>query len=145
MAVRTKSAAGRAWRSTPAGRATVVSELVDTTGLLGGADDVLEPDAAARGDGGGDGALNDGGVGEPDVAVGATFEQRADGEDRGAQVAEHAHAAAGPARAGDRVLDAVLVGAEAAVGATARELDGNGGSGHLGGDLHDAGGERRAV
>src|SRR3954466_2509482 len=108
MAVRTKAAAGRACRSTPAGRATVVSELVGTTGLLGGADDVLEPDAAARrhrgGDGaldatgGGDGALDDRGVGQPDVAVGAALEQRADGEDRGTEVAEHADAAAAPAR-----------------------------------------------
>src|SRR3954468_21844861 len=121
MAVRTKSAAGRAWRSTPSGSATVVvSELGNTSGLLCGADDVLEPDARARGDRGGDGALDDGRVGEPHVAVGTALEQRADGEDRGAEVAEHAHAAAGAARARDRVADAVLVGTEAAVGATAR-------------------------
>src|SRR3954447_12270209 len=126
MAVRTKSAAGRAWRSTSDGSATVVSEFCGTTSLLCGTDDVLEPDARARGDRGGDGALDDGRVGEPHVAVGAALEQRADGEDRGAEVAEHAHAAAGAARARDRVADAVLVGTEAAVGATARHLDGDG-------------------
>src|SRR3954469_1685774 len=103
MAVRTKSAAGRAWRSTSDGSATVVSELRGITSLLGGADDVLEPDAGAGGDRGGDGALDDGRVGQPHVAVGPAGEQRADGEDGGAEVAEHADAPAAATGARDRV------------------------------------------
>src|SRR5690242_14567287 len=116
MAVRTKSAAGRACRSTPSGSATVtMSELVGTFGLLGSTDDVVEPDPGARGDRRGDGALDDGGVRQADVTVRATLEQRADGEDRRAEVAEHAHAAARAPRALDRVGHAVLVSAQPAV------------------------------
>src|SRR4051812_10145136 len=137
MAVRTKSAAGRAWRSTPAGSATVVSELVNTLGLLGGADDVFEPDPGARGHRRGDRALDDGGVGEADVAVGPAGQQRADGEDRRAEIAEDADASAAAAGALDRVRHAVLVGAQPAVGATARGLDGDGVPGHLRGQLGD--------
>src|SRR3954447_15575679 len=137
MAVRTKSAAGRAWRSTSDGSATVVSEFCGTTSLLCGTDDVLEPDAGAGRDRGGDGALDDGRVGEPHVAVGPAGEQRADGEDGGAEVAEHADAATAAARTRDRVAHAVLVGAQAAVGPAARRLDGNGVAGHLRGQLRD--------
>src|SRR3954453_11138850 len=145
MAVRTKSAAGRAWRSTPAGSATVVSELVGILGLLGRADDVVEPDARARGDRRGDGALDDRGVGQADVPVGPALEQRADGEDRRAEVAEHADAPAAAAGALDRVGHAVLVGAQPAVGPATCGLDGDGVAGHLGGELRDAFGETRAV
>src|SRR4051812_10152268 len=119
MAVRTKSAAGRAWRSTSDGSATVVSELCGTTGLLGGTDDVLEPDAGAGGHRGGDGARDDGGVGRGNGAVGAALGQRREGEDRRAEVAEHTAAPAAAPGALDRVGHAVLVCAQPAAGATA--------------------------
>src|SRR4051812_15535119 len=119
MAVRTKWAAGRAWRSTPAGSATTASELGGTPGLLGGLHDVFDAEPGARRDRGGHGALDHGGIGEPHVPVGAPGQQPADGEDGRAEVAEHDDAGAAAARADDGVAHAVLVGAQPAAGAAA--------------------------
>src|SRR3954470_1792946 len=138
IAARTNVAAGRAWRSTSAGSATRVSELAGIACLLGGADDVVDRGAHARGDRGGDGALHERRVGELDVAVGLALQQVTDGEDRGAEVAEDDDAVAGPARAGDRVAHAVLVRAQPTAGQTTRGLDGHIGARHLRGQLGEA-------
>ena len=144
MAERTKCAAGRAWRSTPAGRATSVSELAGTPGLLRGTGHVGERRARRGGDRGRDRALHDRGVREDDVAVGLTLEHGADGEDRAAQIAEDDHALAGLG-ARDGGVHAVPVGAQGAVRAAADSLDAHVGPGHLAGECDQAAGELRAV
>src|ERR1700682_1163423 len=72
-AVLTNVAAGRAWRATPAGSATVDSELAGTARILGGSGHVFERLAGGRHDGGRDGAFDEGSVHQPDVCAWPVF------------------------------------------------------------------------
>src|SRR5712691_11889391 len=143
-AVFTKVAAGRAWSATPAGRATVDSELAGTARFLGGFGHVLERLAGRRHDGRGHRALDEGSVHQSDVAVGLALEQVADGEDRAAEVGEHDHAlaAVGPR---DRLPHGVAIRPELSVRTTARGLDFHLSPGDLGGQIRKAARELKAV
>src|SRR5690349_17451837 len=110
------------WASWPAGRAcrcldrtttrtassTVcrASEFADIAGLLGGAGDGGEVEPPGGGDGGGDGALDERGVGQPDLLpAGLRVEvgqQRQCAEHRTAQVREEHDAVAGVGRRDSR-------------------------------------------
>src|SRR4051794_25617486 len=104
------------------------SELVGITGLLGGADYIVERAPGGCGDGGGDGAVDDRGVDQLHVPVGLRRENVADREDRAAEVGEDRDAGA-LVGAPDRVADACLVGAEPAGGGAAGRLDAHVGAG----------------
>src|SRR4051794_120469 len=139
-AARTKSAAGRAWRSTPDGRSTSVSELVGTAGILGRLCDLVDACADRRHNCGGDRTLDERRVRKPDVPIAVALEHMADGEDRAAEVADHDDAVTG-VRASDGVADAIVVGAEAAVGQPTGVLDRHFGAGHLRGKLGQTAGD----
>ena len=144
VAVRTEGSAGRVCSATPSGIRTVVSELASATGLLRGLGDRLQRLAGRRGHGGGDGALHEGGVGQPDAPVDILLEHVADGEDRAAQVGQHHHAATGVGTP-DGLLDAVGAGAQAALRVTAGGLDPDIGPRHLTGHRGQPSRELRAV
>src|ERR1700704_280806 len=143
-AVLTKVAAGRAWRATPAGSATVDSKLACTAGFLCGLRHVLERLSGRRHDSGRHGSLDKGSVHQPDVTVGFALEQVADGEDGAAEVGEHDHAlaAVGPR---DRLSHRVSVGAQLAVRAAAGGLNFDLGAGNLGGQIGQSARQFQAV
>src|SRR4051794_16789491 len=129
-AARTKSAAGRACRSTPDGSSTSVSELVGTAGILGCLGDLVDACADRRDNCRGDRALDEGRVRKPDVPIPVALEHMADGENRAAEVTDHDDTVAG-VRAPDGVADAIVVGAEAAIGQPTGVLYCHFGAGHL--------------
>src|SRR3954467_10705207 len=114
-AARTKSAAGRAWRSTPDGRAASRSELVGAAGILGRLGDLVDTCADRRDNCRGDRTLDEGSVRKSDVPIAVPLEHMADGEDRAAEVADDDDPVA-RVRASDGVADAIVVGAKAAIG-----------------------------
>src|SRR3954447_1140040 len=146
IAVRTKSAAGRAWRSTSGGSlTTVASELACATGFLRGSCDIVQRHVRGRGHGRRHRALHDRRVDEAHASVAVVaLKNMADGEDRAAEVAEHHHARALIGRA-NRRANAVPVGPEAAAGQAAGGLDPHLGPGHLGGQRREALRKLRAV
>src|SRR6266566_629366 len=133
-AVLTKVAAGRAWRETPAGSATVDSKLACTAGFLCGLCHVFERLAGGRHDRGRHGSLNEWSVHQPDVAVGFALEQVTHRENGAAEVGEHDHALTAIGT-GDGLSDRVSVGAQLAVRTTAGGLDLDVGARDLGGEL----------
>src|SRR5688572_14409504 len=131
MAVRTKSAAGRACRSTPPGSVTTnPSELACATRVLRRSGDIVERHVRRCGHRRCDRALDDRRVHESDMAVPVPLEHMADGEDRAAEISEN-HDPGPLVRRADRRAHPVLVGSEAAVGKTAGGLDAHLGTGHL--------------
>src|SRR5260370_20874059 len=121
-AVFTKVAAGRACRATPAGSATVDSELAGATGILGGFRHVLQRLARRRHDRRRNGALDERSVDQAHMAVHPPFEQVTNCEDRAPEVGAHDHALAAVG-ARDRLSHRVPAGAEQHARAPARRLD----------------------
>src|SRR5206468_3080569 len=120
-AARTSMPAGRAWSATVAGswacRSTRSSELGDIPRLLGRAGGLLERAAGGRGDGGGDGALHERGVGDADSLAFRRRELRqrgADGQHRAAEVDEDDGPGSG-SRGPEELEHAPAVRAEGAV------------------------------
>jgi hypothetical protein len=141
IAVRTKSAAGRAWRSTLSGSLTLtpvqaISELGCTAGLLGCTRDIAEW-ASHRGDHGRRyGAFYERGVHELGVPVALALEDVTDGEDRTAQIPEDDDAVALVGTA-DRVAHEPVIGAERSLRPPACDLDADIGTRDLACELRD--------
>src|SRR5260370_8977460 len=91
-AVFTNVAAGRACRATPAGRATVDSELAGTAGILGGFRHVLQRLARRRHDRRRYGSLDERSADQAHMSVHLAFEQVANSADRTAQLHRPTHA-----------------------------------------------------
>jgi hypothetical protein len=98
-AVFTNAPAGRAWRATLSGSATLTSELASTARVLRRSGNVLERLAGRRHHCGGHSPLDEGGVDKAHVTVCVPFQQVANCEDRAAQVRkdDNTLAAIGPA------------------------------------------------
>jgi hypothetical protein len=143
-AVFTKVAAGRAWRATPGGSATVDSELAGTASLFCRPGHILERLACRRHDRGRHRAFDEGSVDKADVTVGFAFEEVADGEDGAAEVGEDhdALAAVGPR---DRLPHSIAGSAQRSSGGAARRLDLDLATGHLRGQIREAACELEAV
>src|ERR1700730_9410538 len=88
-AVFTNVAAGRAWRATPGGSATVDSELTGTASILSRLGHILQGEARRRHDRGRHRALDEGSVDQPNVAIGLALEQVANREYGAAEIGEH--------------------------------------------------------
>src|ERR1700693_2066043 len=94
IAVRTKSAAGRAWSATPSGSVMVASELASIAGLFSSLGHLVERCSRRSDDRGCHRALDEGRIDKPDVAVAVAAEHLAHGEDGAAEVAEQQDAVA---------------------------------------------------
>src|SRR4051794_18082529 len=110
-AVRTKLAAGRACRSTSAGSATSVSELVCIAGILRRLDDGFDVGTYGGDYRRGDRAFHERRVGQADDAVAIALEYVANSQDRAAEVPDHDDSVTG-VRAPDRVADATVIRSE---------------------------------
>jgi len=88
IAVRTKSAAGRACSATPSGRVMVASELASITRILRSSSDLVERRPRRGHDRSRDRTLDERGVDEPEMTIAIPAEDFTDGEDRASEVAE---------------------------------------------------------
>jgi hypothetical protein len=122
IAVRTKSAAGRACSATSGGSLTVRSELSGTAGLLGGAGDFFKRESGGGGDRGCDRTLDQGSVDDADAAVRVSLEHMSDCEEGASEVSEHHHPLALLGGL-DRAADQIFAGSEAAIVGAPRPLD----------------------
>src|ERR1700682_99646 len=136
-AVFTNVAAGRAWRATPAGSATVVSELTGTTCFLSRLRDILERLPRRRHHSGRYRALDERSVHQPDVAAGLALEQVADRQDGAAEVGEDDDALAG-VRASKRLTDGVSARPERPARTASRRFNLDLGAGDLSGQIGQA-------